>query len=351
MSTNAGLELNREYPEANERETVEKLVSSLKRVIEGRFLTGLTYRDVHVKGHAAVKAEFVVEPDLPADLRIGVFKEARSFPAWIRYSNAGHFPAPDIKGDIRGMAIKVMGVPGKKLLGPQEDAQTHDFLFLSTNVFLTSTAYDFYKFVETGALNYQRSLLDFLKIAWFILGHFKVGVGLLANAKKFPSLLEMDWYSATPYLYGARAVKYRLRPWQKAVRQLPRNPSNNFLRERLAEDLAKDGAGFDFMVQLQRDPHREPVEDALVPWEEAHAPFQKIATLRIPAQKIDTPEQMLFAENLSMNPWHCLPEHRPIGGVNRVRREVYFAISQFRHQRNAVPVQEPTPETQVRQQG
>lgn len=78
-----------------------------------------------------------------------------------------------------------------------------------------------------------------------------------------------------------------------------------------------------------------------MPWSEAEAPFRKIATLRIPMQKVDTPERNSFAENLSMNPWHCLPEHRPLGGVNRVRREVYFAISQYRHGRNGVPVQEP----------
>ncbi len=334
--------LNHESLEPHERETAEKLIASLSDVIAQRYLTGLTYRDVHVKGHAAVEAEFIVDPDLPEDLRIGVFREAKSFPAWIRYSNASHVPEPDIKGDIRGMAVKIMGVPGKKLLGPQEDAQTHDFIFLSTNVFLTSTAFDFYKFVAAGALNYRKSVLDYLKIGWFILTHFNVGIGLLANSKKFADLLEMEWFSATPYLFGDRAVKYKLRPHQKPVSRLPRNPANNYLRERLTEHLARGGAGFDFMIQFQQDPRRQPIEDALVPWKEADAPFRKIATLRIPAQKIDTPERMSFAENLSMNPWHCLPEHRPIGGVNRVRREVYYAISKYRHGRNGVPVQEPT---------
>jgi hypothetical protein len=336
-------ELCKEVLEPGEAELAGKLIAALRGVIEQWYLTGLTYRDVHVKGHAAVRAEFTVVPGLPKELQVGVFKEARTFPAWIRFSNASHFPAPDIKGDIRGMAVKLMGVEGRKLLGPQQDAQTHDFIFLSTDVFLTRNATDFLKFVEAGALNYHKSLSDYLKLAWYILGHFDVGVGLLANSRKFASLLEIDWYSATPYLFSDRAVKYRLRPWQQPLTPLPAKPAHNFLRERLTADLEQRPAGFDFMIQVQRDPKLQPIENALVPWKEKDAPFEKIATLELPRQKIGSPEFRDVAENLSMNPWHCLPEHRPLGGVNRVRRDVYFGISSFRHGQNGVPVREPDP--------
>ena len=37
--------------------------------------------------HGCVRAEFSVEPGLPEELRIGVFKAARMFPAWVRFSN------------------------------------------------------------------------------------------------------------------------------------------------------------------------------------------------------------------------------------------------------------------------
>lgn len=30
-------------------------------------------------------------------------------------------------------------------------------------------------------------------------------------------------------------------------------------------------------------------------------------------------------ESLSFNPWHALAEHRPLGGMNRLRRAVYAA--------------------------
>ena len=54
---------------------------------------------------------------------------------------------------------------------------------------------------------------------------------------------------------------------------------------------------------------------------------------------------MQFCENLSFNPWRTLPEHRPLGSINRARLQVYPAISRFRHRKNnAPPWREPTPE-------
>jgi hypothetical protein len=34
----------------------------------------------------------------------------------------------------------------------------------------------------------------------------------------------------------------------------------------------------------------------------------------------------------------CLPEHRPLGGVSRARRQVYQALSTVRHERNQAPL-------------
>jgi hypothetical protein len=333
------LQLNTEYPEPGEEQMIQEGIALLKSVIEQRYFNSLTYRDVHVKGHAAVRAEFVVEPGLPDDCRVGVFREPRSYSAWIRYSNSNQDQKADILGDIRGFAIKLMGVEGPKLLDADRDGHTQDFLFLSTNLFLTRNARDFFDFVKAGALNYQRSLSDYFRIFVFLIAHPTVGPLLLKAQRKFPNLFEIEWFSATPYLFGQRAVKYALKPWQKPASDLPRNPTNNFLRERLKEDLATHGAGFDFMVQYQLDPYREPIENSLVPW---NTPFHKLASIRIPPQEIDSPELLHFTENLSFNPWRCLPEHRPLGSANRARKAVYLAISEFRRSRNGVPTTEPS---------
>ena len=53
-------------------------------------------------------------------------------------------------------------------------------------------------------------------------------------------------------------------------------------------------------------------------------------------------QQMDFAENMSYTPWHSLPEHKPLGFTNRVRKSVYSIISKFRHSQNGVVSKELT---------
>ena len=84
------------------------------------------------------------------------------------------------------------------------------------------------------------------------------------------------------------------------------------------------------------------IENASVLWPERLSPRVSVATLRIARQKFDSPAQMDFARRLSYNPWHCIPEHRPLGNQSRARRRIYLALSTLRHQMNAVPHYEPT---------
>ncbi|MDX2507379.1 MAG: hypothetical protein QNL62_23285 [Gammaproteobacteria bacterium] len=43
-----------------------------------------------------------------------------------------------------------------------------------------------------------------------------------------------------------------------------------------------------------------------------------------------------------MNPWHCLPEHRPLGNQSRARKRMYFELSRFRQEMNQTSHYEPT---------
>ena len=62
----------------------------------------------------------------------------------------------------------------------------------------------------------------------------------------------------------------------------------------------------------------------------------------IPSQDVGSSNRDWFCENLSYNPWHSLPEHKPLGLINRVRKQVYVEISNHRHKLNRVQRQEPT---------
>jgi hypothetical protein len=84
-----------------------------------------------------------------------------------------------------------------------------------------------------------------------------------------------------------------------------------------------------------------PVEDPTIEWSETDAPFVPVARITIPRQAFDSPEQMLFCENLSFTPWHCVDAHRPLGGLNRLRRSVYETISRVRHELNHAARKEP----------
>jgi hypothetical protein len=100
-------------------------------------------------------------------------------------------------------------------------------------------------------------------------------------------------------------------------------------------------SSFDFLVQHQTCPTKMPIEDPVVEWPEGKSPYRKVATIYIPVQEFDTPEKNAAVEDLSFTPWHCLPEHRPLGGINRVRKAVYQTIARLRRDLNGVPSTEP----------
>jgi hypothetical protein len=96
----------------------------------------------------------------------------------------------------------------------------------------------------------------------------------------------------------------------------------------------------EFMVQPRTSSNMS-VEDSMTEWKESIAPFYTVAIINIPKQEFDTPEQNQFCENLSFTPWHSLPEHKPLGAINRMRKIIYENISTVRHQMNVTQRIEP----------
>jgi hypothetical protein len=73
------------------------------------------------------------------------------------------------------------------------------------------------------------------------------------------------------------------------------------------------------------------IEDATAVWDETATPFRSVARVTIPVQEPDTGASRTNCEELFFTPWHSLSDHRPLGGINRLRNEVYFASSMHRH--------------------
>ena len=117
--------------------------------------------------------------------------------------------------------------------------------------------------------------------------------------------------------------------------------SPDFLRENMQKHLAQSEACFDFLVQLRKGSSEMLIEDPTLEWSEKDSPFIPVARITIPAQAFISPEQIEFCESLSFTPWHAIPEHRPLGGINRIRKTVYDTISRVRHELNGDKRHEP----------
>lgn len=336
MSTKQGIPgLAEEFTPARETDAVRKLITLLQQRLNREYPPGRKMlRDAHPKSHGLVRAEFVVEPNRPHELRVGVFSQQRTYPAWVRFSNMRDPPRPDIEPDSRGMAIKVMDVDGEKLLEDEKHARTQDFVLMSSDYFVTK-----------GVAKFADMLEALERGAFWMLLHFALHPRLLflflAIRQKCASMLAIRFGSTTPYLFGTRAVKYSARPHVAAASTIPTNPSDVFLRDELAKRLGEGSASFDFCVQFQTNPQTMPIEDPRRVWSETESPPVKVATIVIPSQNFDTPAQNEYGENLAFTPWHSLPEHRPLGGINRGRRIIYETMSRYRQQRNCVSHEEP----------
>ena len=97
----------------------------------------------------------------------------------------------------------------------------------------------------------------------------------------------------------------------------------NALRKRMAEADGKDIC-FDFQIQVVNGAELKPeesIEDACNEWKDR--PWTTVARIAIPPQDFTTPERQQFCETLFYTPWHGLVDHRPLGGINRLRKDVY----------------------------
>ena len=60
-----------EHPPPKEELYINKLTDLLKQTVLSSYPPGKTLRDAHPKQHGTVAAQFVVEPNLPEELRVG----------------------------------------------------------------------------------------------------------------------------------------------------------------------------------------------------------------------------------------------------------------------------------------
>jgi hypothetical protein len=335
-----GVGLAEETPLLGEDDAVQTMIDEMRRHLVRDFPRGGFERAGNTKTHGLVRGSLRIRDGLPENLRKGLFATPETYRCWVRFSGPGPHIEPDINDvGFGSISVKVMGVPGEKLW--DDEKHTQDFTSVCTPTFVTPD-------VKANArLQYwsrrhlpvfyffdprETHLLDF------------VMQGLWNETQTNP--LGQTYYSCVPYLLGqGQAMQYSFWPMTKvpkSIRGLPFRPADNYLRDNMVRTIDRMDVEFELRVQLQTDPFLMPIENNAVLWPTKLSRRVPVATLRIPRQKFDYPDQIDFARYLRFNPWHCLPDHRPLGNQSRARKRMYDTLATFRQKMNGVPHIEPT---------
>ncbi len=335
-----GYAIAEERIQPNEEASLQRIIDEFTGQLNYLWRAGHYERGGNTKTHGIVRAEFTVRDDLPENMRRGIFAEPKTYRAWVRYSGPGPYITPDIDDvGFMSMSIKLMGVPGPKLL--DDEKGTVDWTAVTTPTFVTP---DTRANADLQYWSYRNAFLFY----FFNLKrtHILDSMMQFLWSKTQTSPLEAQYFSCVPYLLGeGQAMQYSFRPRLKTrsrVPRLPLKPPDNYLRDAMVATLASQDVEFDITLQLQTDPFLMPIENNAVLWPTKLSPRVPAAVLRIPQQKFDSPEQLAFARVLTWNPWHTIAEHRPLGNQSRARRRMYWELSRLRQGKNAVEHFEPT---------
>lgn len=317
--------LGEERPAADEERIQQAMIDSIKAVSRQRQPSGRPRRFNQAKGIACLDADFHVPDTLPANLRHGLFARPGHYRAKIRFARAS--TDDDRKKDFHGMSVKVFGVEGEPLWG---NAGVQDFLLNSHPALFVGTPAAFLEFIES--IRKGGRWRFFLKPRnWDSLRT------VLKGRDRIASPFDIPYWSTTPYRLGpdqSVAVKYSARPRSSFTSDVPGDADANFLSRAVEDHLRRGTAGFDFMIQFQTDPVRMPIEDASVVWNEVESGFHRVARITVEQQEfLDEPSRK-ECEEITFNPWQCQAAHRPLGGINRVRRAVYSELGAFRNARH-----------------
>jgi hypothetical protein len=344
-----------EVVQAGEAELIDKIVASMARVNRGvcdkhRHAT----RDAHAKSHGVLVGTLSVHEDLPAHLRQGMFALPATYPVVVRWSSAPGELYDDSIPSPKGMAIKVIGVPGPKILPAHENELTQDFLLVNHPLLQTGDVAAYWKAQQVRERHAGLSEVTLRALA--LLARGVTGLLNLAGADSDwlanralanHHILGQTFHSMAAPRFGDYVAKISAAPHSasvRALRDVAYDPAYapSVLRDQIVEFFRAQGAEYELRAQLCTDLARMPVEDASVRWPELDSPQQPLAILRFAPQGAYSAARRVYADDvLSFNPWHCIAEHRPLGSIMRARLRSYEASSRFRHEANQQPRREP----------
>lgn len=325
--------------------------------------------------------KFTVHDNLPPHLAQGMFKKAGAYDVIMRYSSLTPKIVPDCAPAPRGIGMKIFGIEGEKLWG--EDKKTQDWTFNN------------YPILELRDPKTTYDIADSLERNWNDLPTFadeqskRVDADVATLGGQLPrqhststssttttthtilttsTVVAMPEYSQSAYRHGEYIAKYGVFPLGKEQLALvdteitESDPINIISQNNRTFHLAHK-VTYSFCAQLCQDLTEQPVDDIGIDWDPKKYPFEQIATIEFEPQDSWLPEfRTWWDDRITVNSWHGLKEHQPLGSTNRMRRVVYAESRKLRLKVNGyrdyvepgsikeVPAPIPPPQLQLRYQ-
>jgi mono/diheme cytochrome c family protein len=292
-------------------------------------------RGTHTKG-LCVRGTFevfdlattIADPALAARLAKGIYAKPGAYPATIRFANGASKVQPDSDHDVRAMSFAI-DVPAGVV---QPAAMRLDFSMNNASTFPINDAHAFASLMKvdsaSGGLAKLRALfgLPFSDIR----GIFRTArQGIKQQHARTRPYQQTRYWSTVPFAHGPDdAVKYSALPAPNNLAR-PIGRGESVLRDELLRHINEDAqmSSFDFALQLL-DPRRmthdgKPqdatfwIENASIDWPEAEAPYVSVGRLTLTrASALPQADCELMHIDVNAN---SIPEHKPLGSINRAR--------------------------------
>jgi mono/diheme cytochrome c family protein len=292
-------------------------------------------RGTHTKG-VCVRGTFevfdlaktIADPALAARLAKGIYAKPGVYPATIRFANGASKVQPDAEHDVRGMSFAIE-VPAGVL---QPTAMRLDFSMNNASTFPINDAHAFASLMKVDSANGTVGKLRALFGLPFadIRGVFRTArQGIKQQNTPARPYQQTRYWSTVPFAHGADdAIKYSALPGASNITR-PLGKGDNILRDELLRHIYDDTemSYFDFALQLldaarmtSQGKPQDPafwIENASVDWPESEAPFVTVGRLTLTRASVLSPADCELM-HIDVN-GNSIPEHKPIGSINRAR--------------------------------
>jgi hypothetical protein len=345
-----------EHADADERQTTADIDSTMAGIREKTFAhSGHAIRSVHAKSQGALRARLIVQAGLPEALAQGLFAQPAEYDALMRFSTIPGDILDDKVSVPRGLALKIVGVPGERLEGSEADV-TQNFLFINAPAFNAPSAKKFLGSLKAVAATTdkaegaKKALSAVLQATEMLVEAFGGKSATLVSMGGHPEtqVLGESYFTAAALRHGRYIAKLALVPVSAELQALTGQEVDlaghpDGLREAVIDFMRGHRAEWALQVQLCTDLETMPVEDASVEWPQETSPYVTVARL-VAEPQMAWGDAMAAAidDGMFFSPWRGLAAHQPLGNVMRARKLAYEHSAQFRAARNGKVVKEPT---------